>query len=161
MNTKSCHSTSITSILHLRVLCINLGIYYWMWSSTCKAVQICDFDTRAGRWQHSQAGTLKSRAVTLPAENSGFSPKKLQEESFVVCLGDISGNNPHWASSPVLLKKSLPTLIFGNLFLSSFTSFQLSLTIRELPPSPAAKLRIHSRSLPQARFASPVSVEYV
>lgn len=49
-----------------------------------------------------------------------------------MCLNDISGNNPLWAPSPLLLNKSLPTLMFENLFLSSFTSFQMSFTLMEL-----------------------------
>lgn len=78
-------------------------------SPICTAVQTCDFYTwgaGAGRRWHSQHRKWKSRRVTLhPGACCEvtffffFSLKKLKEETFAVCLSEISGNNTHQAPS--------------------------------------------------------------
>lgn len=129
-------------------------------SPICSAVQTCDFYTRgagARSRQHSQHRRWKSKRVTphlgcllwihyffFLFRSSG---------TFAVHLSDISGNNPHWALSSPLLRKSLPCLMFGNLWLSSFSSHKSC--INWAPTSPEANLLIHSRSLPQTMFSSP------
>lgn len=96
-------SCSETSVLHLcQALRTDFGFYYLMRISHLQGcADLCLFHLRRWSWKtlaqparqiKEQTGDAPPR---MPAANSLSSFKKLKEETFAVCLSNVSGNNPH------------------------------------------------------------------